>query len=88
MALAPVMRRLKEMGGVPTLREAVKKDGPVITDQGNFIVDVRFPPITDPGDLDSKLNGIPGVVENGLFVKIADLVLVGVRRDGTVRRME
>ena len=88
MALAPVMRRLRELGGVPILREAVKKDGPVITDQGNFVVDVQFPPITDPGDLDLKLNGIPGVVENGLFVRLADLVIVGVRRDGTVRRIE
>jgi ribose 5-phosphate isomerase A len=88
MALAPVMRRLKELGGVPILREAAKKDGPVITDQGNFVVDVRFPPITDPGDLETKLNGIPGVIENGLFVRLADLVIVGVRRDGTVRRMD
>jgi len=88
MALAPVMRRFEAMGGRPVLRVAVKKDGPVITDQGNFVVDVRFPSIDNPKDLESTLNNIPGVVENGLFVELADLVIVGIRADGTVRRME
>jgi ribose 5-phosphate isomerase A len=88
MALAPVMRRLEAMGGNPILRAAVKKDGPVITDQGNLIVDVRFPVIEDPGDLESALNNIPGVVENGLFVGLVDLVIIGNRGNGTIRRME
>ncbi len=88
MALAPVMRRLEAMGGNPILRAAVKKDGPVITDQGNLIVDVRFPAIEDPGDLESTLNNIPGVVENGLFVGLVDLVIIGNRGDGTIKRME
>lgn len=88
MALAPVMRRLEAMGGDPVLRVAVNKDGPVITDQGNLVVDVRFLSIEDPKGLESTLNNIPGVVENGLFVKLADLVIVGNRGDGTVRRIE
>ena len=88
MALAPVMRRLEAIGGNPVLRTAVKKDGPVITDQGNFVVDVRFPSIEDPQGLESTLNNIPGVVENGLFIKLADLVIVGISKDGTVRRIE
>lgn len=88
MALAPVMRRLEAIGGKPVLRAAVKKDGPVITDQGNFVVDVRFPSIEDPQGLESTLNNIPGVVENGLFIKLADLVIVGISKDGTVRRIE
>ena len=88
MALAPVMRRLQAIGGNPVLRTAVKKDGPVITDQGNFVVDVRFPLIEDPQGLESTLNNIPGVVENGLFIKLADLVIVGISKDGTVRRIE
>jgi ribose 5-phosphate isomerase A len=88
MALAPVMRRLEAMGGNPILRAAVKKDGPVITDQGNLIVDVRFPAIEDPGDLELTLNNIPGVVENGLFVGLVDLVIIGNRGDGTIKRME
>ena len=68
------------------LRMASKKDGPVITDNGNFILDVRFHHIEDPLDLEIELNNIPGVVENGIFADIADIVLVGTG-DG-VKRME
>jgi len=68
------------------LRMASKKDGPVITDNGNFILDVRFHHIEDPLDLEIELNNIPGVVENGIFADIADIVLVGTE-DG-VKRME
>jgi ribose 5-phosphate isomerase A len=88
MALSPVLRCLKAMGGDPVLRIAVKKDGPVITDLGNLIVDVGFPIIEDPQELEMRLNNIPGVVENGLFVKLADLVIIGNRDDGTVQKME
>jgi ribose 5-phosphate isomerase A len=41
MAIAPVMRTLEKLGGKPELRMAVKKAGPVITDQGNMVVDVN-----------------------------------------------
>ena len=68
------------------LRMAAKKDGPVITDNGNFILDVRFHRIDDPLDLEIELNNIPGVVENGIFADIADVVLVGTK-DG-VKRLE
>lgn len=88
MAVAPVMRRLEAMGGKPILRVSVKKDGPVVTDQGNFIIDARFPSIENPKGLESTLNNIPGVVENGLFVELADLIIIGVRADGRVRRIE
>jgi ribose 5-phosphate isomerase A len=50
------------------IRSAVKKDGPVITDNGNFIIDARFTNF-DPESLESKLNNIPGVVDNGIFAK-------------------
>ncbi len=49
------------------LRMASKKDGPVVTDNGNFILDARFHRIDDPLDLEIELNNIPGVVENGIF---------------------
>ncbi|MBW2123127.1 MAG: ribose-5-phosphate isomerase RpiA, partial [Deltaproteobacteria bacterium] len=88
MAVVPVMRRLEAMGGQPAVRIAVEKDGPVVTDQGNLVIDVRFPMIEDPETLESALNDIPGVVENGLFIGLADLVIVGDRRDGTIRRIE
>ena len=68
------------------LRMASKKDGPVITDNGNFILDARFHRIEDPLDLEIELNNIPGVVENGIFADIADIVLVGTREG--VKRLE
>ena len=68
------------------LRMATKKDGPVVTDNGNFILDARFHRIEDPLDLEIELNNIPGVVENGIFADIADVVLVGTK-DG-VKRLE
>ena len=49
-----------------TLRMALKKDGPVITENGNFIIDVNFENITQ--DLEKKLKNITGVVETGLFI--------------------
>ncbi|MEO0409117.1 MAG: ribose-5-phosphate isomerase A, partial [Cyanobacteria bacterium P01_A01_bin.135] len=77
MAVTPVMRAIEAMGGQPTLRMGVKKAGPVVTDQGNLVVDVKFDRIEDPAALESALNNIPGVLENGLFVGVADVVLVG-----------
>jgi ribose 5-phosphate isomerase A len=77
---APIaMCRIKEMGGKPILRESNKKVGPVITDNGNIIVDVNFGLIHEPAELERKLKDIPGVVETGLFVKMADIVYVGKR---------
>jgi ribose 5-phosphate isomerase A len=66
-AVMPVLRQLRILGGDPVIREAVKKDGPVITDNGNFIVDCRFPEIQDPDSLEAALAAIPGVLESGLF---------------------
>jgi len=74
-----VMRKLKEMGGKPTLREGMKKVGPVITDNGNVIIDANFGLIRRPAELERKLKGLPGVVETGLFVEMADLVYLGTR---------
>lgn len=68
------------------LRMAVKKLGPVVTDLGNFIIDARFDRIRDPDRLERDLNAIPGVVENGLFLNMTDIVLVG--KADTVERME
>jgi ribose 5-phosphate isomerase A len=59
------------------LRQAQQKAGPLITDNGNFIVDVTFPQIRNPAKLDTQLNAIPGVLENGLFPTQANVVYVG-----------
>jgi len=77
MAITPVMKKLAQLGGKPELRMGVKKAGPVVTDQGNFVVDIKFEEIANPGKLEKEINNIPGVLENGLFVNVADVVLVG-----------
>ena len=84
MAITPVMRKLTQLGGKTELRMGVKKAGPVVTDQGNLVVDVKFDDMANPGELEKTINNIPGVLENGLFVGVADVVLVGeVKGDQT-----
>jgi ribose 5-phosphate isomerase A len=73
------VRKIEEIGGKPTVREAQKKVGPVITDNGNFIIDAVFGLIRKPEELEMKLEHIPGVVETGLFVGMADVVYLGNR---------
>jgi ribose 5-phosphate isomerase A len=78
-----VQGQLGEMGGDAQLRMAVRKAGPVVTDQGNLVLDVKFAGgITDPLSLEKEINNLPGVLENGLFVNITDQVLVGEIVDG------
>jgi ribose 5-phosphate isomerase A len=60
--------------GTPTLR--VRDGAPVCTDSGNLIYDVACGPIAEPRALDAALRAIPGVVETGLFIGRADVVLV------------
>jgi ribose 5-phosphate isomerase A len=66
-AARPVLDQLRSMGCIPVLREGVTKDGPVITDNGNFIIDCTFKTITKPEKLEASIGRIPGVVESGLF---------------------
>ena len=69
---------ISEMNGNATLRMAVKKAGPVVTDQGNLILDVLFNDgIQNPKEVEMSINNIPGVLENGLFIDLTDKVLVG-----------
>ena len=72
------------MNGSSTLRMAAKNAGPVVTDQGNLILDVLFNNgIRNPKDIEMSINNIPGVLENGLFVDLTDKVLVGKIEDNT-----
>lgn len=87
MAASSVMRAIELLGGVPVLRTGVRKDGPVVTDQGFWVIDVRFGPIADPDALNRTLKMLPGVLDHGLFLGMATLALVG-ESDGTIRRME
>lgn len=75
-AISPVKNRIAALGGKPVLREGKGKLGPVITDNGNAIIDAYFGLITDPEELDVKLKMIPGVVETGFFVGLTDIVYI------------
>ena len=78
-----VKQQLEAMGGVAELRMAQRKAGPVVTDQGNLVLDLKLDGgISDPGGLEQAINNLPGVLENGLFVNLADEVLVGEVSDG------
>jgi ribose 5-phosphate isomerase A len=79
-----VARTVRDAGGDPTLRRAERKDGPVVTDNGNLVLDCDFGEITDPSALSRTLATVPGVVEHGLFVGLADEVHVGTDTGVTV----
>jgi ribose 5-phosphate isomerase A len=72
-----VERTIRDLGGEPTLRLGVAKDGPVVTDNGQFIFDVRFAATADLRAIDRALHHTPGVIETGLFFDMAKQVLVG-----------
>ena len=86
MAAAPVMRAIEQLAGRPELREGERKDGPVVTDQGFWVIDARFDGIDDPAALSRALADLPGVLEHGLFLGLATDVLVG-RAGGEVERL-
>ena len=77
-SLGVVKRKIEALGIEPMVRQAEKKMGPVVTDNGNFIIDLKFPkPLDDPAKTAVDLKMIPGVVETGLFIGMADEVHVG-----------
>lgn len=76
-AVHPIMLKIKELKGRPHIREGAGKFGPVVTDNGNFIIDAYFGLIKNPAELERKIKAIPGVVETGLFVGMADMVYLG-----------
>jgi ribose 5-phosphate isomerase A len=88
IAVPSVTRDVKKLGGAAELRVATGRQGhygPVITDQGNMILDVKFSVIDNPKELECRLNSIPGVLENGIFAGMSPTILVGSTIDGTVR---
>ncbi|MGD0405810.1 MAG: ribose-5-phosphate isomerase RpiA [Candidatus Bathyarchaeia archaeon] len=85
-AISLVKRKIIAAGGKPVLREGKGKLGPVITDNGNAILDSYFGLIAKPGELDAKLKMIPGVVETGFFVGLTDIAYVG--SVGSVEKIE
>jgi ribose 5-phosphate isomerase A len=67
--------KLKALGCHSKLR--MVKDSAFITDSGNYIIDCSFLPINNPSKLESDINMIPGIVENGLFLGLSDVVIIG-----------
>ena len=69
---------IEKMDAKCNLRMAEKKAGPIVTDEGNLILDVLFNGgIKNPRKIELLINNIPGVLENGLFIDLTDKVLVG-----------
>ena len=85
-AYKTVQVEITKMGGRARLRESAGKAGPVVTDNGNFILDADFGRITRPSQLDRRLKTLPGVLETGLFLGMADRVYVG-RKNGKVEML-
>lgn len=84
---APVVHeRVDTLGGDADLRAAKRKDGPVVTDNGNLVLDCAFGSIAEPEALAADLASVPGVVEHGVFVDMADAVLVG--RENSVETLD
>lgn len=87
LAYVPIKQKIeKEFGGELKLRMAIAKAGPCVTDNGNFILDWHFAvdQQVDWNKVNSKIISIPGVVETGLFVNMAQKAYFGLK-DGSVR---
>ena len=88
-ARGPVVREMEKLGASCVLRSCAGKDGPVVTDNGNKILDCTWPALADgsspvnPAKTEDRVNKITGVVENGFFTKNKPLVFVA-HADGTV----
>ncbi|XP_027857425.1 ribose-5-phosphate isomerase isoform X2 [Xiphophorus couchianus] len=85
MAYVPVSRVIaKRFGGEVNLRMAVSKAGPVVTDNSNFILDWKFEHVQNWSEVNTAIKMIPGVVETGLFVNMAERAYFGME-DGSVK---
>ena len=76
-AISLAKRKIVDAGGKPVLREGKGKLGPVITDNGNAILDSYFGEIAKPAELEVKLKMTPGIVETGFFVGLTDIAYIG-----------
>lgn len=89
-AWVPIRKKLENLfGGKALLRMAVKKAGPVVTDNGNFIIDWQFDvnQMQDWEKINSSIKMIPGVVETGLFLNMASNVYY-CSKDGNVQEIK
>ncbi len=82
-ARLPVMNELSSLGANAVLREGVRKAGPVITDNGNQILDCTWKEPINVPEMEIKINSIVGVVETGLFTQKKPIVFIS-KEDGSV----
>jgi len=80
----PAAGKIAKLGAEVSVRIGSGKLGPVVTDNGNFILDADFGSIKDPKKLEGELKKIPGVLETGLFMDYADIAYIGTK-DGVKR---
>ncbi len=85
-AYIPIMKKIVKMKGKPSLRMGINKAGPVVTDNGNFIIDADFGLIKNPMNLELELIQIPGVVGTGLFIDMVVACYIGLK-DGSVKEV-
>ena len=83
-ALGLFERRIRELGGILSVRMGARKDGPVITDSGNLEVDCDFGIIDEPELLQSAINNMPGVLSCGLFTEFTDKTKVIIGNENGV----
>jgi len=76
-AITAVKKKIEKIGGKAVLREGNGKLGPVITDNGNALIEAFFGVIDNAADMEKKVKMIPGVIETGLFVGLSDTAYVG-----------
>ncbi len=83
-----IKARLEELGGTAELRFGSGKRGPIVTDNGNYIIDYMPKAVMNPDDMERIIKEIPGVVEVGIFSgKRISKVIIG-RIDGSVTTMD
>jgi ribose 5-phosphate isomerase A len=82
-AESPVKRRIEDLGA-KVVRRCFAYGNPYVTDEGHHILDCSFGEIPDPPGLSAELHNIPGVVEHGLFIGMAEMALIGTQ-NGVVR---
>ena len=82
-ARSSLVRQLEELGAQCSLREGVRKAGPVVTDNGNLILDLLWKESVDAASLEDRIKGLVGVVEVGFFTKNKPRCYIA-RKDGSV----
>ncbi|MHA1302285.1 MAG: ribose-5-phosphate isomerase RpiA [Candidatus Heimdallarchaeaceae archaeon] len=86
LALNTVIKPIFELGGEFRLRYGTGKIGPVISDNGNIIGDITFRESYQPEKMERDLNAIPGVIENGIFSRVADKIVIGGEQVKVIKR--